>query len=102
MKVFLRTSSPDTKVVVVVKLVEVAINVVVVERNADARAWKYHEQELGCSTTTSRNLLSPLTPHLPHHHHKYHQVESEIPAESKFQGMSVKGKVKKWTSTLTR
>ena len=38
LKVFLRTSSPDTKVVVVVKLVEVAINVVVVERNADARA----------------------------------------------------------------
>ena len=46
MKVFLRTSSPDTKVVVVVKLVEVAINVVVVERNADARAWK-HNKNLG-------------------------------------------------------
>ena len=48
LQIFLKTSTPDTKVVVVVKLVEVAINVVVVERNADARAWKYHEQELGC------------------------------------------------------
>ena len=85
----------------VVKLVEVAINVVVVERNADARAWKYHEQELGFITTT-RNLLSPLTPHLPHHHHKYHQVESEISAESKSQGTRVKEKVKTWTSALTR
>ena len=30
---------------------------------------------------TTKNLLSPLAPHLPHHHHKYHQVESEISAE---------------------
>ena len=46
LQIFLKTSTPDTKVVVVVKLVEVAINVVVVERNADAKAWK-HNKNLG-------------------------------------------------------